>query len=544
MSNVYVFLVLLCCLLKNSNASKCYSEFCQNQTVIHPVPEKQCLLTPVQRGEECSKLTFEHLGHYPLYKSAAAEFRLSAYIKYFDQLGGMATAFNLSVSNIDFQKLITRYQDINAEGTSVCRHIHLYGNVTHQRPSELFVSCPFSDDSFEGASYRLEYLVVGKCYEFSRKLVFNVPIHRFVNEMVTDVQSYTPFIYIDISNTDGLSLYVQRVPEKFNVTSYKAWLIKNDTDSVTTAILTPKEADSHILHEFSVDEGIYYFKVAAMHSTCNEYGCNNVTSPLIFIRTLRSRGRKTNCLLVYSPTHLAHVNVMADLSRYLKACDIDAMIDILNIPKSPNEDPGLWCNSAFEKADVVIVATSPPPSDAAVPVIYRNMDNHALRLIKENYPRRNKRYYAIQLPYCETDDIPEEARYFKRFNIPEDLNKFVRTVHGVHYPSVGCVSAKSLHESIKTAKVEISRREPPKILRTAEETENLIPSEKGPASNGEKINVTVETTQASEGEPIPRRYATNIDELNLLGGNREGDGENLVFRPPSNCEFRIDKLDL
>lgn len=40
---------------------------------------------------------------------------------------------------------------------------------------------------------------------------------------------------------------------------------------------------------------------------------------------------KPKCLLVYSPTRLSHVNVMVELAKYLRVCDINAMIDVLDI---------------------------------------------------------------------------------------------------------------------------------------------------------------------------------------------------------------------
>lgn len=93
---------------------------------------------------------------------------------------------------------------------------------------------------------------------------------------------------------------------------------------------------------------------------------------------------------------------------------------------------------AFRAADVVLVATSPPSTPSSYPNVYRNVDKHLLRLLKENYPQRNKRYYSLHLPYCETDDIPEEARLFRMFRVPRDLRKLVKTIHGI-----GCLRFRS-----------------------------------------------------------------------------------------------------
>lgn len=104
----------------------------------------------------------------------------------------------------------------------------------------------------------------------------------------------------------------------------------------------------------------------------------------------------------------------------------------------------------------MIVATSPPASNYKVTSIYRNVDNHALRLIKENYPKRNKRYLAVQLPYCKTTDIPEEAKYFKRYNIPDDLDKLVRSVHNVEFVRFFGISNNELVHSVNLAKLQTS----------------------------------------------------------------------------------------
>lgn len=114
----------------------------------------------------------------------------------------------------------------------------------------------------------------------------------------------------------------------------------------------------------------------------------------------------------------------------------------------------LWCNEAFQAAEVIIIATS-PSTDEIAPVIYRNMDSQALRLLKENYPRRNKRYFALQFPYCKSEDIPKEARQFKRFSMPEELDKLVRTIHEVEYIRFFGVSDKDFVDSVKLAKIQV-----------------------------------------------------------------------------------------
>lgn len=96
------------------------------------------------------------------------------------------------------------------------------------------------------------------------------------------MKSYVPFIYIDVSDTSELSLFIQPAPEKFKVTSYRIWLINNGT-KFTKNVTVASTDSKHIRYNFPVATGVYYFKVAPLHPSCDVYGCVNSTSPLISI---------------------------------------------------------------------------------------------------------------------------------------------------------------------------------------------------------------------------------------------------------------------
>lgn len=49
---------------------------------------------------------------------------------------------------------------------------------------------------------------------------------------------------------------------------------------------------------------------------------------------LKRMAIRPNCLLVYSPTHPSHVNVMVELTKYLRCCYINPMIDIFDIAET------------------------------------------------------------------------------------------------------------------------------------------------------------------------------------------------------------------
>ncbi|XP_077274020.1 uncharacterized protein LOC143903878 [Temnothorax americanus] len=575
--------VVLCSLTGYVSASHCYpDDYClvQNLTHLGPSPDSQCVLTAVQRGEGCAKLRFVDAGKPSSMRNDAAIFTLYAYVKNFDK--EKATAFNLSVSDINFHRLITRYQNIDDDDENACRHIELYGNASHPAPKDLYVSCPFSGAAYERSPYRLEYLAIGKHYAYSRKYVFHVPQHEFIDDDV-QVKTFTPFVYIDVSDPSNPALYIQPLPSKYNVTQYKAWLINNDTKStIVTVILSASKDHEHVRHNFSAPDGIYYVKVAALHPECGEHGCANSTSPCIYIKhashrllimiisliwipptilyalyhafklykksVLKRMAIRPNCLLVYSPTHPSHVNVMAELAKYLRYCNINAMIDMVDIAQTVSKDPGLWCNTAFQTADVVLVVTSPPLMSAKfdATIIYRNVDNHLLRLLKENYPRRNKRYYAIHLPYCKSEHLPEEARLFRKFCIPKDLTKLVKTIHGIvclrFFPSTD----QELLESIKFATAKISEDETANATKNTEETDDLLPPivvRETANCDANRPPIEVRRPDTSDNDVIPQSFMTRIDELNLLGEIDEE--KSFVTNSARNdCEFRIDKLNL
>ncbi|KYN39020.1 hypothetical protein ALC56_06446 [Trachymyrmex septentrionalis] len=587
--NGFLAAVILCS-LTGVSASHCYSEYCQKSANL--TQDARCMLTSVERGEGCEKLKFGDTEKSSK-RDGTAIFTLHAYVnknlKKKDD-SQQATAFNLSVSDINFHRLITRYQNIMESKENACRHIELYGNDSHPVPKHLYVSCPFSDAAYEGSPYRLEYTAIGKDFLYSRKYVFYVPNHEFIENSV-QIEKFTPFIYIDISDRSNAALYIQPLPLTYNVTEYQVWLISNDTKSTLTTIVPANEDHGHIRLNLLATDGVYYVKVAALHPKCGEHGCANSTSPYVRIKhashqllimiislvwippvllyalyhafklyrkkVLKRVAMKPNCLLVYSPTHPSHVNVMAELTKYLRYCNINAMIDMFDIAETVNKDPGLWCNTAFQTADVVLVVTSPPTSakfDATI--IYRNVDNHLLRLLKENYSRRNKRYYAIHLPYCKSDYIPEEARLFKKFRIPEDLDRLVKTIHGIACLRFLTASNRELLESIRFATAKISEDEASSVIKNIEETVAILYHSEFslddlllPIVVQETANCNIEQPikisrpDTSDSDVIPQSFTTCIDELNLLG-EIEDEKSFGINSTRNDCEFRIDKLNL
>ncbi|XP_063983458.1 uncharacterized protein LOC135165771 [Diachasmimorpha longicaudata] len=568
-------------------SAHCYPQFCHNTSLrtiesqgSETINDGECLLTGIQNTAECMNMKFDGLPRLPPPGVLPLKLKISPYV--YREAGTKVTAFNLTVQDMKFQRLVTRYQDRGDSASSYCRHIHYHGSNNFDLKRSLFVSCPFAPTTFEERSYSLEYLIVGNNYQYSRKFLFNVPSHHHIGEYVDNIRKYIPFVYIDISDIPDVSLHIQPIPEKFNASNYRVWVINNDTGASESVDLRLSNSGDHIEHNFTMVDGAYHIYVTSMHPDCGEQGCINTTLPVITIKQPTRRilimiisvvwippvilyaiyyvyklskkkdvfkqiGKRPKCLLVYSPTHVAHVDVVSNLTRYLRSCNIAAMVDVLDIPETETKDPGHWCNEAFKSAESIVILASPTLGAVSVPVIYRNVDNHALRLLKENYSHRNKRYIAIELPYCTPDDIPEEARLFKKFRLPENLDKLVKHLHNVEFTKC-TISSQPLIESINLAAIEISRerQESPKNI---DETHGLLPIiDKSTITSAEEVSredLRCENSkyEVVEEEPVARSFRTRIDELNLLGEIEEP-GE-IRYEPPSAPgEFRIDQLNL
>lgn len=118
------------------------------------------------------------------------------------------------------------------------------------------------------------------------KIVINISFIQ--DENISSVFEYKPFVYIDVSDVSTLSLFIQPMPDKYNITSYKIWMIKYNTNTIINVVdvilnynYYDGGGDKHLQYNFTVSEGIYQFKVAAMHPQCGEYGCLNNTLPAI-----------------------------------------------------------------------------------------------------------------------------------------------------------------------------------------------------------------------------------------------------------------------
>jgi len=84
------------------------------------------------------------------------------------------------------------------------------------------------------------------------------------------------------------------------------------------------------------------------------------------------------------------------------------------------------------------MVVSSPPKCCNEEGLYRDVDVIALRFLKEKFSDRNSRcsFFSVLLPYCTLQDIPNEAKHFKKFKLTKDLDKMLWFIHnGGKFPA-------------------------------------------------------------------------------------------------------------
>ncbi|XP_017887333.1 uncharacterized protein LOC108629272 isoform X2 [Ceratina calcarata] len=555
MRRLVCFVMLLYYSTRSVADYSCYSDYCQNVTEFIPTPGFQCLLTRVKKGEVCRKyISDDNIQSYP--ENTKSNFTLRAYVSEINP-GFRYTAFNLSVTGVDFQELVTYYQWMDNKNELYCRKIRFYGNETYPAPKELYISCPFANDTYENKNYRLKYIVTGERYKYRKQYMFRVPDHMFFGGDIS-IREYMPFVYVDISDKPVFSLHIQPLPDSYNVTMYKVWLMQYGSDWFKTFDV---RTGDELRYDFSSHTGYFYFKVAPMHPTCGDYGCANSTTPLIerpsqhlllmmvsivwippmimlilhkFYREVLRRRRRPRCLLLYVPSRSSHTTVMRELEKYLRNCNIDVVILEINATDITGEDPE-HMDTALRNADVILLAVSPPPEKPMASSIYRNANSYLLRLMDASQSR-TKRYYIVQLPYCKSDDVLEEANSnVTVICLPKELPKLIKLIHG-HGEYVFSASDKEFLDSLKTVKLEFFD-EDPNVGKDERETENLLSSETTEVSKDCNDDSRLISTNKSE------KFTLNIHDLDLLGENTNSDQTCTRNNLTNNgCAIRLDQL--
>lgn len=101
------------------------------------------------------------------------------------------------------------------------------------------------------------------------------------------------------------------------------------------------------------------------------------------------------------------------------------------------QDPFEWYSDAFDHLDFVMVVSSPPKCCSQIG-LYRDVENIALRFLKNKFSDQNFKcqIFSVLLPYCTEQDIPNEAKHFLKFRLIKDWDKMLWFIHfGGKFPA-------------------------------------------------------------------------------------------------------------
>ncbi|XP_046752763.1 uncharacterized protein LOC124416007 [Diprion similis] len=473
-----------------------------------------------------------------------------------------ATILNLTVTNIHFNKMEILFQ--YTKDKKIYQAIDLSHLAAKNLPKQLSWLFPVTDeDCLYDAT--LQILVELGSTNYLKQYRIKMPKSQ-PNEQCQAIHDRSLFTYVDITEWDKVRLHLQPLPAECNVTEYKVEFCEFVVDGNCKPVADCSSNKTGIWEwQPLTKENInYFFRVKPISSKCSPE-CTAASSaafmkrpsptkliimivgvgciPIVMFFALRQiyvywikhhqlpllRARKPYCLLTYDATHDIHINVMTKLAEYLRSCDINAMIDVLDAPKDPLKNPSLWCTSAFKMASTVIVAKS-PPRDNSVTVtrsIYRNLNQHAQRLIEEDYHRKEKRYFVIEFPYCKPDSIHLEAYSYKRFKMPKDLDDLVDEIHNATYSKLCPRDKGDFLKSLNMAKDSIPVPNPT-LDKKPISSENIS---RCSLENCDQNDIYPKARNVDEcaifmtckNDDTKRFYATDIGELELLGVSDESE---------------------
>ncbi|KAG8230444.1 hypothetical protein J437_LFUL014708 [Ladona fulva] len=156
-------------------------------------------------------------------------------------------------------------------------------------------------------------------------------------------------------------------------------------------------------------------------------------------KILGSKGQdlpsQPSLLLIYRSTHTSHIRVVVELAKYLRNnCNIDAMVDELDVNRSKSQDPFDWYNGAISGADFIAVVSSPTCCNS-INGIYPKAYDAALCLLRgsafkrENFAKKCK-LMVFMLPYGSERHLPVETKNIGlHFQIPLHLMDVSRYIH-------------------------------------------------------------------------------------------------------------------
>ncbi|KAJ8894097.1 hypothetical protein PR048_006707 [Dryococelus australis] len=97
------------------------------------------------------------------------------------------------------------------------------------------------------------------------------------------------------------------------------------------------------------------------------------------------------------------------------------------------QEPHTWYNKAYERANLVMVVSSPLQHTNLRETIYVNVENIAFNFLRMKFASPNVppgKFFCVVLPYCDERDLPEDVIHFRKFFLMRELDEMLRHIRG------------------------------------------------------------------------------------------------------------------
>lgn len=333
----------------------------------------------------CSTWTFS--SGYPTHKGSV---RLIAF-------PGCEESYGFSILKIIFKDIVWttlqfRFTEYQNESRTFCRRLTVSSN--HSIP-ELLYDCRWTDRSDFDKTFIFQYEAQGKFYTEAGRYWFKLPSYNKLDlTSKEDLTQWTPFLYVDVSESPSLTVRWLQAPQSFGVTKYELKVYGRDELKETKVFSSTNEEElSYTYSENFPMYGEYRFEVRLHNDSCENCTYLKSESPVINVgdsawwslavgviggsvvmcllgaiwyswKSMLERPKTIKppkLLIIYTQSSASHIKVVEELAQYLRNfCNVDALLDKLDIPKTKTQDPFEWYNDAFDHLDFVMVVSSPP----------------------------------------------------------------------------------------------------------------------------------------------------------------------------------------
>ncbi|XP_021922257.1 uncharacterized protein LOC110831033 isoform X2 [Zootermopsis nevadensis] len=495
----------------------------------------------------------------------------------YEESGYRLSVFNVSLTDIRWTSLRFRFKQNGYDNKHFCREFNVSSEYSIP---ELFYDCLWTKSNYEETYFTFEYEAQTLQHTEVRKYVTELPSYKHIAPR-TELKNWSPFLYVDVSESPVFIAKWQQAPSHFGVQNYRVQVfskVESSEMNLQASEVIPGANENHELsYKFDAfHSGDYHFEVCILSNNCTDGLCKIAKSPYITVRTFIPKTLIFCCLIllslflfilcvwrrqhhpvvdaklpvvliIYTPSHAAHVKCMVTLTEYLRnVCFVEALLDQLDIQVSETKDPFMWCNEAFSRADFVMVVSSPPKC-CNQEGIFRNVDVIALHFLKEKFSERNSRpdFFSVLMPYCTERDIPDEAKNLRMFKLTKDFDKMLRYIHnGGRFPTVMDYARTLLGPKLRGGKSDLNSRGCVLLAAMKEAEYDCVR-----VCNCKKLEVKENDVNGIQNTRYLPKLLTSSEEGNELGRNMCGsDSTDYLCESsePLDVElpFLLDDLDL